>query len=157
MRVSVRVLRMTVALVGRRQGTRTRLGVPPVLGRAPQPQVALLQVRVVPLAAQRVRVRVRVRRTVHHLPYFRVLVADVVRQLRFLEAGGGHALVAGRGPGRRVRGVQAGLDEGLARLAGDHGLQLAGGEGVHVAGLGGHQEHHLGARQRGQLVCLQQA
>lgn len=32
---------------------------------------------------------------VHQLPYFAILVADVVGELGLLEAGGGHALVAG--------------------------------------------------------------
>lgn len=155
-RMGVRMLRVTVALMGRRQRTRTRLRVAPVLGRPPQPQVALLQVRVMPLAAQRVRVSVRVRRTVHHLSYFRVLVADVVRQLGLLESGGGHPLVPGSGTGRRVRRVQARLDEGLPGLAGYHRLELARREGVDVAGLGRHQQHHLGAGQRRQLVRLEQ-
>ena len=48
------------------------------------------------------------------------------------------------------------LYERLPRVGGNHGLELAGGEGVDVARLGGHQQHHLGARQRGKLVCLQQ-
>lgn len=108
-RMPVRMLRVAVVLVGRRQRTGTRLRVTPVLRRTAQTQVSLLEVRVVSLRApQSVRVRVRVRRTVHHLPYFRVLVADVVRQLRLLETGGGHPLVAGCRTGRRIRGVEAG-------------------------------------------------
>lgn len=95
---------------------------------------------------------------VHKLPYFGiVVVADVVRQVRLLEPGGGHALVArvGARAGRtRVRRVQARLYQRLARLRRDHRLQLARGERVHVARLGRHQQHHLRARQRRQLVRL---
>lgn len=78
------------------------------------------------------------RAPVNQLPYFGLLIGDVVGELRLLEAGGGHALVpavAGGGALRRVGRVQAGLDEPLARVGGDHGLQLARGERVHVAGL----------------------
>jgi len=95
---------------------------------------------------------------VHKLPYFGiVVVADVVRQVRLLEPGGGHALVArvGARAGRtRVRRVQARLYQRLARLRRDHRLQLARGERVHVTRLGRHQQHHLRARQRRQLVRL---
>lgn len=123
-----------------------------MLRGAPQAQVALLEVRIVPLAGE----RVRVRRPVHHLSYFRVLVADVVREFRLLESGRRHALVPGSGSGRWVRGVQARLDQRLARLARDHRLELAGSKRVHVAGLGCHQEHHLGAGQCREFVRLQQ-
>ena len=58
--------------------------------------------------------------------------------------------------GQQIYGNYCYLYERLPRVGGDHGLELAGGEGVDVARLGGHQQHHLGARQRGKLVCLQQ-
>ena len=89
---------------------------------------------------------------VHHLPYFLVVVVQRVRQLGLLEAGGRHALVLRRR--RRVRRVEARLDERLARLRRDHRLQLAGGERVHVTRLAGHQQHHLRPGQRRQLVRL---
>lgn len=113
MHVRVRVLGVAVALVRGRQRAGAGLRVAAVLGRAAQPQVALLEVRVVALAGQGVGVSVCMRRTVHHLPYFRVLVADVVGELRLLEAGGGHPLVTAGGAGRRIGAVEAGLDEGL--------------------------------------------
>lgn len=99
---------------------------------------------------------------VHKVPYFLFVVADVVRQLRLLEAGRAHALVAAAvaaAAARRragVRRVEARLDQGLTGLRRDHGLQLTRGEGVDVAGLGRHQQHHLRARQRRELVRLQQ-
>lgn len=110
MHVRVRVLGMAVPLVRGRQRAGAGLRVAGVLGRAPQPQVALLEVGIVALAGQGVRVRVCMRRAVHHLPYFRILVADVVGELGLLEAGGGHPLVAAGGAGRRVGAVEAGLD-----------------------------------------------
>lgn len=145
--------RMTITLMRRGQRTGTSLAVPPVvLWRAPQPQVALLQVGVVPLArGQRVGVRVR---PVNHLPYFRVLVGDVVGELGLLEAGGRHALVPAASPRRGIGGIQAGLDQSLARFGGDHGLEFARGEGVDVAGFGGDQEHHLGTSEGGEFVGL---
>lgn len=91
--------------------------------------------------------------TVYQLSYFRVLVGDVVAELRLLEPGGRHPLVAAAHTGR-IRRVEAGLDELLSRLRGDHRLQLARGKCVHVARLAGHQQHHLRPGQRGQLVGL---
>jgi len=91
---------------------------------------------------------------VYQLSYFRVLVGDVVAELRLLESGGRHPLIAATDAGR-IRRVEAGLDELLARLRGDHRLQLARGKCVHVARLAGHQQHHLRPGQRGQLVGLQ--
>lgn len=58
-----------------------------------QAQMGLLQVGIVALAGQGVRVRVCMRRTVHHLSYFGVIIADVVGEFRFLESGSGHALI----------------------------------------------------------------
>lgn len=141
------MLRVAVRLVRRRQRTGTGLRIAAVLRRAPETQVTLLQMRVVALAGQRVRVRVCMRRTVNHLSYFRILVADVVGELGLLEAGGRHPLVAARRTDRRIGRIQAGLDQRLARLAGDHRLQFAGGERVHVPGLRRHQQHHLGTGQ----------
>lgn len=92
---------------------------------------------------------------VHQLPYFRVFVADVVAELRLLEARRAHPLVAGCSAAGRVRRVEARLDQRLARLRRDHRLQLPRGKRVDVARLGGHQEHHLGAGQRGQFVGLE--
>lgn len=96
------------------------------------------------------------RRRVHHLAHLVLLLGDGVGELGLLVPGGRHALVMVRVAGhrRRVGAVQAGLDQRFARLRRDHGLQLPGGEGVDVARLGGDQQHHLGPRQRGQLVRL---
>jgi len=87
--------------------------------------------------------------SVNKLPYFLVVVADVIAELRLLEARGRHALVpAGvAARGTRVRGVEARLDQGLARLRGYHWLELASGERVHMPGLRCHQQHHLGPGQ----------
>lgn len=84
-------------------------------------------------------------------------LGHLVGEVGLLEAGGAHPLVGGGvGAGRRVGRVQAGLDQGLARLRRDHGLQLPGGERVHVSRLARHQQQHLSARQRRQLVRLQE-
>lgn len=99
--------------------------------------------------------RATVRRAVHQLPYFLLVVGNVVRQLGLLEAGRRHPLVPRRAGRRRVRAVEARLDQGLARLARDHRLQLPRRERVHVAGLARDQQHHLRAGQRRQLVRLQ--
>lgn len=81
----------------------------------------------------------------------------LVGEVRLLEARGAHALVhGGVRARRRVRRVEARLDQGLARLARDHGLQFARGERVDVARLTGHQQQDLGARQGGQLVRLRE-
>ena len=45
--------------------------------------------------------------------------------------------------------IKAGLNEGLAGLWGDHGLEFSGSEGVDVSRFGRHQQHHLGSRQGG--------
>lgn len=82
--------------------------------------------------------RATVRRAVHQLPYFLLVVRDVVRQLGLLEPGGRHSLVARRTRRRRVRAVQACLDQRFARLARDHRLQLTGRERVHVTSLARH-------------------
>lgn len=84
-----------------------------------------------------------VRRPVHQLPYFLLVVGDVVRQLGLLEAGGRHPLVARRARRRRIRAVQARLDQRLACFARDHRLKFARRECVHVASLARHQQHHL--------------
>lgn len=99
--------------------------------------------------------RATVRRAIHQLPYFLLVVGYVVGQFGLLEPGRGHPLVAGRAGGGRIRAVQAGLDEGLAGLARYHRLQLPRRERVHVPGLAGHQQHHLRTCQRRQLVRLQ--
>lgn len=84
-----------------------------------------------------------------------VRLGHLVGEVGLLEARGTHALVRGGvGARGRVRGVEAGLDQRLPRLAGDHGLQLARGKRVHMARLAGHQQQDLGAGQRGQLVSL---
>ena len=86
---------------------------------------------------------------VHHLSYFLLVFVDVVAELRLLEAGGRHALVASaRSRRRRVRRVEARLDQCFAGLGGNHRLQLARGERVDVTGLRGDQQHDLGPRQR---------
>lgn len=92
--------------------------------------------------------RATVRRAVHQLPYFLLVVGNVVRQLGLLEAGGRHPLVARRAGRRRIRAVEARLNQRLAGLARDHRLQLARRECVHVTGLARHQQHHLRACQR---------
>lgn len=69
---------------------------------------------------------------VRQLPHLHVLVNYVIGELGFLEAGGRHALLAGGG---RVGRVEARLDEPLAGVRRDHGLQLPRGERVHVARL----------------------
>lgn len=80
----------------------------------------------------------------------------LVGEVRLLEARGAHALVHGWvGAWRRVRRVEARLDQGLARLARDHGLEFARSKRVDVARFTGHQQQDLGARQGGQLVRLQ--
>lgn len=99
--------------------------------------------------------RATVRRAVHQLPYFLLVVGDVVRQLGLLESGGRHPLVAGRAGRRRVRAIQARLDQRFTGLARYHRLELARSERVHVTGLARHQQHHLRAGQRRQLVRLQ--
>lgn len=144
----MRVLLVRVTLMGRRQRTGARLRVGRVLRRTSEPQVRLLQVGIVVGAEGGVRLRVGVRRTVYHMPYFRLLVADVVRQFGLLEAGGGHPLVAGSGAGRRIRGIEARLDQGFARLAGYHRLEFSRRESVHVACFRSDQEHHLCSCQR---------
>lgn len=50
--------------------------------------------------------------------------------------------------------MQAGLDQSLARLTGDHRLQFRRGESVDVTGLRGHEQHHLCSCQRTQFVSL---
>lgn len=60
--------------------------------------------------------------TVNELSYFWVFVRNVVAQLRFLEAGGRHSLVAGRRTAGRVRRIEARLDQLFSRLRGDHRL-----------------------------------
>lgn len=81
----------------------------------------------------------------------------LVGEVRLLEARGAHALVhGGVGARRRVRRVEARLDQGLARLARDHGLEFARGERVDVARFAGHQQQDLGARQGGKLVRLRE-
>lgn len=82
-------------------------------------------------------------------------LGHLVGEVRLLESRGAHSLVHGRvGAWRRVRRIQARLDQGLARLTRDHGLELAGGKSVHVARFTGHQQQDLGSRQGGQLVRL---
>lgn len=54
--------------------------------------------------------RATVRRAVHQLPYFLLVVGDVVRQLGLLESGRWHPLVARRTRRRWVRTVQTRLD-----------------------------------------------
>lgn len=83
--------------------------------------------------------RATVRRAVHQLPYFLLVVGDVVRQLGLLEAGGRHPLVARRARRRRIRAVEARLDQRLPGIARDHRLQFARRERVHMAGLARHQ------------------
>lgn len=135
-RMRVRMLRgVTVTLVVRGQWTRTSLRVAPVLGGPTETQMALLQMGVVPLGPQGVRVRVCMWRPVYHLSYFGILVADVVGELGLLKTGGRHPLVRSGRTSRRIRGVEARLDEGLARLTSYHGLELASGERVHVSRL----------------------
>lgn len=80
----------------------------------------------------------------------------LVGEIRLLEARGAHPLVhGGVGPRRRVRGVQARLDQGFARFAGDHGLKLAGGKGVDVTRFTGHQQQNLGSCEGGQFIRLE--
>lgn len=82
-------------------------------------------------------------------------LGHLVGEVRLLESRGAHSLVhGGVGAWRRVRRIQARLDQGLARLTRDHGLELAGGKSVHVARFAGHQQQDLGSRQGGQLVRL---
>lgn len=92
-----------------------------------------------------------------HLGFSETLgFGHLVGEVGLLEARGAHALVRGRvGARRRVRRVQAGLDQSFARLAGDHGLQLTRGERVDVTRLAGHQQQDLSSRERGELVRLQ--
>lgn len=95
---------------------------------------------------------------IHQLPYFAILIGDVVGQFGFLEPCRGHALIPGAAAAaarRRVRRVQARLDQRLPRLGRDHRLQLPRRERVHVPRLRRHQQHHLRPRQRRQLVRLQ--
>lgn len=75
---------------------------------------------------------------VNQLSYFGVLVGDIVAELRLLEARGRHPLVAAT-DARRIRRIEAGLDELLARLRGDHRLELPRGKCVDVARFAGHQ------------------
>lgn len=99
--------------------------------------------------------RATVRRAIHQLPYFLLVVGYVVRQFGLLEPGCGHPLVARRPRRRRIGTVQTRLDQGLPRLARYHRLQLPRRERVHVPGLAGNQQHHLRTCQRRQLVGLQ--
>lgn len=79
----------------------------------------------------------------------------LVGEVRLLESRGAHSLVHGRvGAWRRVRRIQARLDQGLACFARDHGLEFAGRKSVHVARFTGHQQQDLGSCQGGQLVRL---
>lgn len=82
--------------------------------------------------------RATVRRAVHQLPYFLLVVGDVVRQLGLLEAGGRHPLITRRARRWRVRAVETRLDQRLAGITRDHRLQFARRERVHVAGLARH-------------------
>lgn len=82
-------------------------------------------------------------------------LGHLVGEVGLLESRGAHPLVHGRvGAWRRVRRIQARLDQGLARFARDHGLEFAGRKRVHVACFTGHQQQDLGSRQGGQLVRL---
>lgn len=51
--------------------------------------------------------------SVRQLPHLHILIYNVIRELGLLEAGGRHALLAGR---RRVGRVQARLNQTLARV-----------------------------------------
>lgn len=82
--------------------------------------------------------RATVRRAVHQLPYFLLVVGDVVRQLGLLEASGWHPLVARWARWRRIRTVKTGLDQRLAGIARDHRLQFTRRERVYVASLARH-------------------
>ena len=82
-------------------------------------------------------------------------LGHLVGEVRLLESRGAHSLVHGRvSARRRVWRIQARLDQGLARFARDHGLELAGCKSVHVARFTGHQQKDLGSCQGGQLVRL---
>lgn len=84
-----------------------------------------------------------------------VRLGHLVGEVRLLKASGTHALVSGGVRARRrVRGIEARLDQRLPRLAGDHGLQLPRGKRVHMARLAGHQQQDLSASQRGELIGL---
>lgn len=102
----------------------------------------------------RVQATSAVRRSVHQLSYFLLVVGDVVSQLGLLESGRGHSLIARRARRRRVRTVEARLDQRLSRLARYHRLELPRCERVHVTGLARHEQHHLRPRQRRKLVSL---
>lgn len=82
-------------------------------------------------------------------------LGHLIAEVGLLEARGAHPLVGRRVRAwRRIRRVQAGLDQSFARFRGDHGLQLPGGKRVDVSRLAGHQQQHLCPRQRGKLVGL---
>lgn len=82
-------------------------------------------------------------------------LGHLVGEVRLLESRGAHPLVHGRvGARRRVRRIQARLDQGLARFARDHRLEFAGRKSVHVTRFTGHQQQDLGSGQGGQLVRL---
>lgn len=81
----------------------------------------------------------------------------LVGEVRLLKACGAHALVhRGVGARRRVRRVEACLDQSFARFTCDHRLEFAGGESVDVARFAGYKQQHLGSRQGGQFICLQE-
>lgn len=48
------------------------------------------------------------------------------------------------------------MDQRFARFACDHRLEFAGGKSVDVARFTGHKQQHLGSRQGGQFICLQE-
>lgn len=86
-----------------------------------------------------------------------VTLRHLVGEVGLLKARSAHSLVGGRvGARRRVRRVEAGLNQSFAGLRGDHRLQLPGGKRVHVTRLAGDQQQHLSPSQRGQLVGLQE-
>lgn len=99
--------------------------------------------------------RATVRRAIHQLPYFLLVVGYVVGQFGLLEPGRGHPLVAGGTGGGRVRTVQTGLDQRLPGLARYHRLQLSCRKRVHMPSFAGYQQHHLCTCQCRQLVRLQ--
>lgn len=99
--------------------------------------------------------RATVRRAIHQLPYFLLVVGYVVGQFCLLKPGRGHPLVTGGTGGGRVRAVQASLDQRFPGLARYHRLQFSRRERIHMAGLACYQQHHLCTCQCRQLVRLQ--
>ena len=86
-----------------------------------------------------------------------VSIRHLVGEVSLLKACGAHPLIGGRvWARRRVRRIEAGLDQSFARLWRDHGLQLPGGKRVHMTRLTGDQQQHLSTGQRRQLVRLQE-